>query len=82
MVLEVGFGDSKIAVKSVLPDTDAHLWVAKNQVVLVVDDAVFLSQEVWLEEGEWENETELSAGAAFQGLVGVTADDSAASQFD
>jgi hypothetical protein len=25
MVLEVGFGDSKIAVKSVLPDTDAHL---------------------------------------------------------
>jgi hypothetical protein len=25
MVLEVGFGDSKIAVKSVLPDTNAHL---------------------------------------------------------
>jgi hypothetical protein len=45
---EVGFSDTEIAVKCVLSDSDTDLRISENQIVFIIDKAVFFFEEIRL----------------------------------
>lgn len=51
MYLEIGFGDTEIAVKYVLSNSDTDLRIAKYQIVLIIDQAVLIFEVKGLQEG-------------------------------